>query len=417
MQDTQSSDHKLRIAIDCRIDDFRQGVGTAVQVLAKTLSNSSTMDQEYTFIVLESMRDELAPYVYGPCTLECVPTSRLSSLKSALRRITPLRFLRKKLRRGTAQVPKSNGYVESRNFDLIHFPTQVAYRTNLPTIYQPWDLQHLHYPQFFPNEDFAHRERCYRAFCDQAFFVCVQAEWTRQDVILQYGIAKEKVVVIPWGSVFDAYTEPSERERRAAVEKYNLPSRFFFYPAVTWPHKNHEIILNALCSLKKTDGLAPHVFFTGASTDYRSTLDKIAQDLGVAAQVHFLGFVTPTELQTIFISATAMIFPSRFEGFGLPILEAFHARLPVLASNATTLPEVAQDGALYFDPDSPDELAMLMREVLESQERRRELIEKGSHVLSQHSITKTAAGFQALYEATAALARNDRRPSANSGSE
>ena len=69
------------------------------------------MDQEYTFIVLESMRDALAPYVYGPCTLECVPTSRLSSLKSALRRITPLRFLRKKLRRGTAQVPKAQKWV------------------------------------------------------------------------------------------------------------------------------------------------------------------------------------------------------------------------------------------------------------------------------------------------------------------
>jgi glycosyltransferase involved in cell wall biosynthesis len=98
-----------------------------------------------------------------------------------------------------------------------------------------------------------------------------------------------------------------------------------------------------------------------------------------------------------------MIFASKFEGFGLPILEAFQARLPVLASSATTLPEVARDGALYFDPDSPLELAGLMRMMLDDPDARQDLIRKGTQVLSQYCMSETAAKFQHLYQRTAEL--------------
>jgi glycosyltransferase involved in cell wall biosynthesis len=138
-------------------------------------------------------------------------------------------------------------------------------------------------------------------------------------------------------------------------------------------------------------------------------VDKLARDLGVFEQIHFLGFLAPEELQVVFRAATAMVFASKFEGFGLPILEAFHARLPVLSSNATTLPEVAGDAALYFDPDSPAELASLMKMILDTPEVREELMKKGTLVLSQHSIDETATDFQALYERTAVLSLQERR--------
>jgi glycosyltransferase involved in cell wall biosynthesis len=402
---------KLRVAIDCRIADYQQGIGTAVFALAKALSDSDAENQEYTFIVREKMKDLLAPYVYGPCKLEGISESKLSKLKTAFRWIAPLRFLWRKLTNATAGIPVSDGYVDLHRFDVVHFPTQIAYRTELPTIYQPWDLQHLHYPQFFPQTVFAQREREYRDFCNRAVYVCVQTEWTRQDIIRHYGLAEEKVVVIPWGSVFDAYRPPSTEDVRAATNKYHLPGSYFFYPAVTWPHKNHEVILRALHILKRDNGIVPHILFTGASSAYRQTLDKLAQELGVSEQLHFLGFVTPTELQVIFKTATAMIFPSKFEGFGLPILEAFHTGLPVLSSNSTTLPEVARDAALYFDPDSSGELSALMKRILDTPVLRQEMIRKGTLILSQYSIQDTVARFQELYERTAALPAKDSRRS------
>jgi len=398
-----STDRKLRIAIDCRIGDSHLGIGTAVLALAKALSDSKIAEQEYTFIVREDMRDWLDPYIYGPCRLAGIPESGLSILKKTLRGIAPLRFLWHRAHRTLAHVPVSDGYVESHNFDLVHFPTPLGYLTDLPSIYQPWDLQHLHYPQFFSQTEFDQRERHYRSLCERATWVCVQSEWTRRDIMERYELATERMIVIPWGSVFDAYKAPSLEAIRATAAKYRLPDQFFFYPAATWPHKNHEVIFRALHILKGDRDMAPHVYFSGSSKGHREALDKLAVELGIEEQVHFLGFLTPEELQAVFSSATAMVFASKFEGFGLPILEAFHARLPLICSNATTLPEVARDAALYFDPDSPEELASLMRSTLDTPEIRDNLIRKGTRVLSQHTIDDTAADFQALYERTASL--------------
>jgi glycosyltransferase involved in cell wall biosynthesis len=306
-------------------------------------------------------------------------------------------------------VPVSDGYIESQHFDVVHFPTQMAYLTDVPSIYQPWDLQHLHCPQFFSDGEFMLRERYYRTFCDRASYVCVQAEWTKQDVISHYGLPPEKIVVIGWGSVFDAYKTPSVEATQVTKQKFNLPEQFFFYPAVTWPHKNHEAIFRAVHLLRSEHGVTPHVYFTGSSTPHRAVLDKLARDLGIFEQMHFLGFLTPEELQVVFSAATAMVFPSKFEGFGLPILEAFHAGLPVISSSASTLPEVAGDAAVYFDPDSPAELAALMKTILNTPAVREGLIRKGTVVLSQHLIAETAANFQALYERTARLSSQQQR--------
>lgn len=404
---------KLRIAIDCRIENFRQGVGTAVMALAKALSDSVVADQEYTFIVRQDMLECVRAYVRGPVNLVGIKSPRFSNVKASLRALAPLRSLWRSLRSGVRHLPKSDGYVESGDFDLVHFPTQMAYVTELPSIYQPWDLQHLHYPQFFSKDEYQLRERLYRAFCERATFVCVQAEWTKQDLVQHYGIAPEKVTVIPWGSVFTAYQKPAAECAHSVVAKFGLPDEYFIYPAVTWPHKNHEVILRALQLLKRDRRLIPHACFTGALTEHRMVLEKLAAELGIANQLHFLGFVSTDELQSLFSSAKAMLFPSKFEGFGLPVLEAFHTGLPVLCSRSSTLPEVAQDAALYFDADSQMELAELMTRVLHEPSLRNELSRKGRSVLAQYSSDGMSTSFQRLYrQASASSSQFKAEPAA-----
>ena len=405
---------KVRIAIDWRIDNPRQGVGTAFLALAKALAESPVEDQEYTFIVREELKDWITPFLNGRCRVHGIPSPKLYLAKRALGSLAPLKWLwrllykvRWSLTVDARRIPVSDGYVESEQFDVVHFPAQVGYLTSLPTIYQPWDLQHLHYPGFFSKDEVKQRELCYRAFSRQAAFVCVQAEWTKHDVMEKYGLMEEKVEVIPWGAVFDAYAEPTKAEIEATAAKYALPPQFFLYPAVTWQHKNHQVIFRALELLKKVHGISPHVFFTGAATDYKLTLDKMAQELAVTEQVHFR-FCRSGGVAGAVSTCHGDDLSSKFEGFGLPILEAFHARLPVISSNATTLPEVARDGAMTFDPDSPTELADRIREMLEHPELRQEMIKKGSQVLSQFSISETAAQFQKLY-ARAAVAAESRR--------
>ena len=392
------SARKIRVALECRIEDPRQGIGSAILSLAHALSQSSIEDQEYTFIVHEGQRAWLEPHIFGPCKIAAIAKPKRSMVRQALGRVAPLQRAWIRLRAQRAIVPASDGFVENGEFDLVHFTTQTAYLTRLASIYQPWDLQHLHYPQFFSKTDFAVRESWYRAFCKEAKYVCVQTEWSKQDILHHFGLDPGKVVVIRWGSVFDAYTPPSAEQLREASEKFGLAQQFFIYPAITWPHKNHEDILRALGILKQKHGRSIDVCLSGRSTEYRRTLDQLAGELQISAQVHHLGFVTPVELQALFSLATAMLFPSRFEGFGLPILEAFHARLPVVCSDASVLPEVAGDAALYFTPGDPEQLAERMMEVLDNPELCKSLVAKGTRVLSTFSIHETAKNFQRLYD-------------------
>ncbi len=324
-------------------------------VAAHALSQSGIADQEYTFLLHEDLKDWLIPHAFGPCQIVGIPRSASPPLKRLLRSVPGLRTLRKKLPRKAAEVPVSDGFVENHGFDVVHFPTQIGYLTALPTIYQPWDLQHLHHPEFFSASDILTREKHYRALCGQAKRICVQTQWSKNDLVHQYKIDPEKIAIVPWGRCCRR-TSSAQEAVQATIEKFGLPDRFFFYPAATWPHKNHALICRALQAMKSGHGRIVHVYCTGMETPYRKELGSLAQRLGVEDQIHFLGFVTPDELQAIYRTATAMIFPSRFEGFGLPILEAFSARLPVLCARATVLPEVAREAALYLAPILPRSL-------------------------------------------------------------
>lgn len=403
-----SQEGKLRVALECRIDDPRQGAGASTLSLAHFLSSSEEEGQEYTFLAHDDDKDWLAPHIFGPCKLAGIPRRRSEGLRRALRSVAPLRGAWRKLTRSGVRIPVSDGYVEDGGFDLVHFPTQAAYLTRIPSIYQPWDLQHLHYPEFFSRFDYLSREQRYRAFCRQARRVCVQTEWSKRDLVDSYGIDPEKIAVIRWGSVLDAHAPPSPESLRAVIEKFRLPPHFFFYPAVTWPHKNHAVVLRALQRLREEEGRIVFVCFSGASTPHRRELESLAGRLGVSAQVRFLGYLPAPELRALFAAATALVFPSKFEGFGLPVLEAFHAGLPVLCSNATVLPEVAGAGALYFDPDSPAELAGRMKAVLDDPDLRRALAARGREVLGRNSMRETAAAFRNLYRQVAAEARAER---------
>ena len=407
---------KLKIAIDFRFEDPRQGVGTAVLSLAHGLSRLDGADQDYIFLVYEHMVDWLSPHISGPCKVVAVPSprhSKLGALKVAVGKLPLARTIWSLSRSTLSMLPASDGTVESLKCDVVHFPSPMAYTTKIPSIYQPWDLQHCHFPQFFSKDDVRMLELLYRGFCKQARFVCIQTEWGKRDLIAQYGIEPEKIEVIRWGSAFEAYTVPSETEIQQVKEELGLPSVYFVYPAVTWPHKNHESVIRSLAVMKQRNGAAVDVFFTGKTTDFRANLEKLAAALGVDDKVHFLGFVTPKQLQAIFHLAAAMIFPSKFEGLGLPLLEAFRAGLPVACSAATVLPEVAGDAAIFFDPDSHDDIATAMETLLHSPSLRSQLIARGRIALQKYSADATAQKFAELYERTARHALLDSKSGSN----
>jgi len=397
---------KIKVAIDFRVDDPRQGIGSSLLALAHGLSRIQNLDQEYIFLVYEHNLNWLTPHLSGPCSAMTVPTpipKKVGRIRTQVRKLKFLQKLWSRSRSDESLLPHSDGFIETLGCDVVHFPSQSAYVTKVPSIYQPWDLQHCHYPEFFSDDDLRVRNVQYPAFCRQARFVCIQTEWGKKDLIREYGIDPDRIAVIRYGTALEAYQPPLEVQTSRVRQELSLPSQFFVYPAITWPHKNHELILRSLGQLK-TMGRLVHVVFTGVITPYREHLDALARELGVYEQVHFLGFVTGDQIQSIYSLATAMIFPSKFEGLGMPVLESFRVKLPVLCSSATLLPEVAGKAALFFAPDSTDELVSAMERVQSSPELRAELVAEGLRILERYSANNAAMELSMLYEVVAGKA-------------
>ncbi len=199
------------------------------------------------------------------------------------------------------------------------------------------------------------------------------------------------------------------RPRRAALAPVAAES-FLLYPAQTWPHKNHARLLEALASIRDNHGVAIPLVCPGKQTgDYRQ-LQELIRRLGLEPLTRFPGFVTPLELRGLYELATGLVFPSLFEGWGLPVCEAFDSGLPVASSTATGLPDVVGDAGLLFDPASTDEMADAVRRIWTDEELRRSLAERGRKRSELFSWDHTARLFRAHYRRIGgrSLAEEDR---------
>jgi glycosyltransferase involved in cell wall biosynthesis len=274
---------------------------------------------------------------------------------------------------------------------------QVGFRTNIPSIYQPHDLLHRHLPQLLSPEILAAREVAHRTLCDQAVMVVAMSRWGKRDLIEQYDLPEDKVQIIPWAPVIEAYRQPSLHDIAQTRARLGLPEVFALYPAKAWPHKNHLRLLEALRILREQHGLVIPAVFTGTQNGLEVPLREEAARLGIAEQILFTGFVDPVQLRSLYRLARLLVFPSLFEGWGMPILEAFAAELPVTSSNVTCLPDLTAGAALLFDPSDPAAIAAAIGDLWTDGSKRDELVRRGSARAALFSWEHTARIFRAHY--------------------
>jgi glycosyltransferase involved in cell wall biosynthesis len=394
---------RLRVCIDARMPTgLLGGVEQVVIGLAHGLSKLDDGSEEYLFLTTPGEDEWIRRHLDGPCrtmTLGQPPiwAARGYLIRRVLSRRLP--WIQRELTPPPA--PKdlmvSDGTIEWAGVDVIHFPCQMAFLTEIPSIYHPHDLQHLHLPELHPARDVELRELWYRAFCEQASLVVMMTNWGREDVINHYGLPPDKVAAIPWGSVLDAYPEPAPDDISATREDLGLPETFILYPANTWSHKNHERLLEALALIRSRHGVTIPLVCTGRQTPHYDTLRKRVTELGLAGSVWFAGFVSPLQLRCLYAIARAMVFPSRFEGWGMPVSEAFAAGVPVASSSATGLPEVAGDAALIFDPEETDQIADRVWRVWTDRDLRATLVARGKRRVGETSVERAARVFRAHY--------------------
>lgn len=242
------------------------------------------------------------------------------------------------------------------------------------------DLQYLYYPEYFTRTKLTWLKQMVPRSAETARLVLTPSEFTRRSVIERLNIDPSVVIVVPHGI--------SPRELRQPLgdirERYAIPGPFFLYPAATYPHKNHLLLLEAL---KKLVELRSDVVLvlTGARASIEShtakemstRIDAEIEKLGLGQSVRRLGYVSSDDLDALYQEAVATVFPSRFEGFGAPVLEAMSRGCPVIAANATALPEVVGDAGALASPDNADEWFEIMSDMLEDEEMRARLNKMG----------------------------------------
>jgi glycosyltransferase involved in cell wall biosynthesis len=385
----------LRVCIDARLGAGRfGGVEQVVIGLAAALSRLEDGDEEYLFLTHPEDDDWIRGYLGGPCRLLHPRRSYLNRRSRAVARA----LLERVPGIGVNfAVRPSDGTIERAGVDVIHFPIQDAFTTEVPSIYQPHDLQHLHLPELFRGWERARREAIYRTHSERAALVVAMTSWGRSDFIESYGLPPEKVTVVPGGSVLREYPAPTAADLDRLRSRLTLPEFFLLYPAQTWPHKNHALLLEALARVRDESGTTIPLVCPGKQTRDYGRIREVMQRLGLVETTSFPGFVSSGELRGLYELGTALVFPSRFEGWGLPVCEAFDAGLPVASSNATGLPEVVGDAGLLFDPDDVAEMARQLHRLWTDGELRASLRERGRRRAAELSFDHTAKLFRAHY--------------------
>lgn len=284
--------------------------------------------------------------------------------------------------------------------DLYFCPVSALWPRPLPvpTVLFLHDIQEVFYPEFFTRSDMFSRDYHYPGSTRMADRVITNSDFTKQTIVQHHRISPKKVSV--------AHLCADKRFFRAAEvacsPHFSLPNEnFIVYPANRWKHKNHDTLLRALQWLKVKKGLKIKAIFTGYDVLNCYPLVQKASEYGLEEQIYSAGYLTVEELAYLYLKARIMVFPSLFEGFGIPLVEAMAVGCPVIASNVTSLPEIGADAVEYFDPLSPESIGMAIEKIWHDTAMRERMIKLGKRRAHDFSATKLAQTHLTVFQEAA----------------
>ncbi|MBK1647757.1 glycosyltransferase family 4 protein [Rhabdochromatium marinum] len=261
---------------------------------------------------------------------------------------------------------------------LCPFTAPTFAEPSVPCLSVLHDLQFKTYPELFAPDDLANRDWSFRDACQRADALVAISRYTL-DSALATGLPKPECMHQIYPRVASRMGAGHEADDRRLLKSYRLrPGRYLLYPANFWKHKNHALLLTAFGIAAQT-GLPANfaLVCTGAPGARQQELIATANALGIGSRLCFPGYVTEDTLAVMLRGAGGLVFPSLYEGFGMPVIEAMAAGVPVACSQVTALPEVAGDAALLFDPHQPDAIAQAMVRLITDQALRARLIAAG----------------------------------------
>jgi glycosyltransferase involved in cell wall biosynthesis len=294
----------------------------------------------------------------------------------------------------------------AHRFDLYFCPLNgfAPRLLDRPTVGTLADIQDQYFPEYFTPPQLELRRVLYPFMARAVTTLLTISEFSKRSICEKYGISPAKVTVTHIAPSDDIMlSRPSWPTMLPP-----LPKRYVFFPANLYPHKNHELLLQAIGHVRKRLGIDCACVMTGHEANPGIAIRDRIETNGLVGVVHWLGHVPPSALRYLYENAAALAFPSQFEGFGMPLVEAMRCGCPVIATPAASIPEIVGDAGVLVEA-TPEAFAAAIARVLENGEERNSLIARGRARASRFTPqAMTEATLAVLEEAPARFAGTHR---------
>lgn len=363
----------MRIVIDARkLHDF--GIGTYIRNLVTELG---TLDQASDYVLL-TRPDDMGARLGGPNFRAVAEPSRPYSIAEQFR------------------VPRA---VARARADLLHEPHYVLPPlTRAKTVVTIHDCIHLRFPEYLPSRAaHAYAHAMIRLAARKADRILTVSHASKRDILHYTGVDPDKVEVVHNGLDMRFAAAPDTDAVERVRARFQLDDPFVLYVGNIKPHKNLARLIAAFAEMRADGPEGLKLVVIGDETSKHPELRQAVHRHRLDKHVRFFGFQPSTTLVVFYRLARAFVFPSLYEGFGLPPLEAMAHETPVITSNVSSLPEVAGDGALLVDPYDVHAIADGMRRVVSDETLRQALIARGRARAREFSWPKAAAATLQVY--------------------
>ena len=290
-----------------------------------------------------------------------------------------------------------------RPVDVLHVQYTAPPAAPCPVVATIHDLSFEHLPDTFNRRSRTQLRFTVRRTAQQAAKIVTLSNYSRRDICETYRISTEKVTVTPAAAPMHFGPVGRETELKRIRQRYGIDSDYILSLSSIQPRKNLVRLIEAYSSLRnaRAQSKLPTLVIAGKRGWLDADVFRAAEQSGLGTDVLFIGYVAEPDLPALFSAAASFVYPSYFEGFGLPVLEAMQCGTPVIAGNRTSIPEIAGDAALLFDPFDSQALAAALAQVMDDGELRASLRKRGLARAAQFSWQDTARRTLKVYESLA----------------
>jgi glycosyltransferase involved in cell wall biosynthesis len=379
----------MRIGIDVR-NIGKQRTGDEA-VFLNLVKNLAKIDSENEYLLFTDTNDStVLQYTVEKLGIANKKNFKIVSLKSPNKFCWNIRVLPRYLKKNPVDV------YHTQYITPFFVPKEIKIITHIH------DVSFLAYPEFIKKSDLFFLKFLIPKSLKRADKIIAVSEFTKNEIIKYYQIDPEKIEIV-YNAVSEDFmrNDYSGNELFAIRKKYNLPGKYILYIGTMQPRKNISVLVNAFAAVKnRIPGMKLVLSGNKNAHNFDKKIDKEIKRLKLNDDVIFSGFVDESDKAALFQMAEVFVYPSLYEGFGIPMLEAMSQKIPVLISDIPVHHETAKDGALYFNPESVDEISEKLYNILADENLKKNLINLGLRRLDFFSWEKSAWDILRIYQKT-----------------